>query len=182
MRPVRILLAALAVLVLSAGGTWAQEYPKPGPEHEQLKQLTGVWDGVAKFYMEPGKPPVESKGEYTGKLDVGGFFLVTEYKGQLLGGPFQGRGLTGYDPFKKKYVGIWVDSMSPAFYHSEGAFDKSGKIFTETMEGPDPQGKPMKMHLTTEIKSQDQMVFKISSPGKDGKMALVMEVTYTRKK
>ncbi len=182
MKPVRIVLAASAVLILSMGGAPGQDWPKPGPEHEQLQQLAGVWDAQVKFFAEPGKPPQESKGEYTGKMDVGGFFLATEFKGQMLGSAFHGRGLTGYDPFKKKYVGTWVDSMSPAFYHSEGAFDKSGKIYTETMVGPDPTGKPMKMHMITEIKNKDQMVFTMSAPGKDGKVALVMEVTYTRKK
>jgi hypothetical protein len=175
-------LAALALLVLSAGGTLAQDFPKPGPEHEQLKQLAGVWDAQVKFYPQPGTAAQESKGESTAKLDVGGFFLVTEFKGQMFGGQFQGRGITGYDPNKKKYSGVWIDSMSPAIYHTEGAFDKSGKIYNETMEGPDPEGKPMKMRMTTEFKDKDHMHFKLFGPGKDGKEQLVMEIAYTRKK
>jgi hypothetical protein len=180
MKPVRMLSAALALLVLSATGAPAQESPKPGPEHEVLKQLVGTWDAQVKCLV-PGQAAQESKGEYTARLDVGGLFLVTEFKGQLAGGAFQGRGLTGYDPFKKKYRGVWVDSMSPGIFTSEGAFDKSGKIFTETMERPDPQGKPMKMRLTTELKDKDHMTFKMYARGEDGKENMMMEIAYTRK-
>ncbi len=182
MKTIRLASLIAAGLVLLAGGAPAQDFPKPGVEHEQLKQMTGLWDAHVKCTFEPGKSPQESKGGYTGKLDVGGYFLVTEFKGEILGKPFQGRGLTGYDPFKKKYVGVWVDSMSPALYTMEGAFDKSGKVFTEIMDGPDPQGKPMKMRATTEIKGQDQMHFQMHVRGPDGKESLIMEIAYTRKK
>src|SRR5262245_28813429 len=114
---------AVALLVLVAAGTRAQDYPKPGAEHEQLKQMTGVWDAHVKCNMPT---PTQSKGEYRAKLDLGGFFLVTEFNGDMGGKLFHGRGFTGFDPFKKKYVGIWVDSMSPGIYTSEGAFDQAG--------------------------------------------------------
>lgn len=182
MRPIRMLSVALALVVFAAGAR-AQEAPKPGPEHEQLKALVGDWDAQVKFYMKPGEKPEESKGEYTARLDVGGFFLTTEFKGQPFGGmKFHGRGLTGYDPFKKKYVGVWVDSMSPAIFSSEGEFDKQGKVYKETMQGPGPDGKVMKMKMTTEIKDKDHVVFKLFNPGEDGKDVLMMEIGYTRKK
>src|SRR5262245_31577289 len=99
MKAVRMLLTCLSLLaVLSVARAGAEDFPKPGPEHEQLKQLAGVWDAQVKC-NQPGKAPEESKGEFTGTLDVGGFFLVTEFKGQLAGQPFHGRGLTGFDPF-----------------------------------------------------------------------------------
>src|SRR5262245_32992341 len=100
MKLVHVLMAALAVLALSARGTPAQEFPKPGPQQELLKQMAGVLDGQVKCLV-PGKGLQESKGVLKSKLDVGGFFLVTEFKGELAGQPFQGRGITGYDPFKK---------------------------------------------------------------------------------
>ena len=33
---------------------------------------------------------------------------------------FHGQGQTGYDPNKKKYVGTWVDSISPTIMIMEG--------------------------------------------------------------
>jgi hypothetical protein len=179
---VRTLAAALAILVLSAGGILAQEPPKPGPEHEKLKQMAGEFDAKARLHI-PGQPVQESKGDYKAKMDVGGLFLVSEYKGEMFGQVFQGRGLTGYDTYKKKYTGVWVDTMSPSIYTNEGAFDKSGKIFSETIEGPDPAtGKSMKMRMTTEIKDKDHMEIKMYGPGEDGKEFMMMEIAYTRKK
>src|SRR5262245_59436987 len=142
------LVPAALVLIFSVGGARAQDVPKPGPEHEKLKQLTGEFDAKVKLHV-PGAPAQESKADYKARLDVGGLFLVSEYNGKLLGGNYQGHGLVGYDPHKKKYVGVWVDSMNPSIYSVEGAFDKSGKVFTEAMEGPDPAGKPMKMRMVT---------------------------------
>ena len=178
MKTLRTLAIALMLGLLAASAP-AQDYPKPSAEHEALKQLAGVWDAHVKCSFPT---PQESKGEYTAKIDLGGFFLATEFKGELAGKPFQGRGFTGYDPFKKKYVGVWVDSMSPGIYTSEGAFDTSGKILTETMEGPDPQGKPMKMRAITTIKDRDHVHFQMHMRGEDGKEALMMEIAYTRKK
>ena len=36
-------------------------FPKPGKNHELPKQPQGTWDSTAKFFMEEGKPPQESK-------------------------------------------------------------------------------------------------------------------------
>src|SRR5262245_60560193 len=152
------LVAVVGSMVLVAASGSTQEFPKPSAEHELFKQMTGVWDAHVKCSLPK---PMESKGEFTAKVDLGGFFLVTEFRGELGGAPFQGRGISGYDPFKKKYVGVWVDLMSPALYTSEGGFDKSGKVFTELLEGPGPDGKPMKMRAVTEIKSKDQMHFQM---------------------
>lgn len=179
--PLQSLLACLAMLALWSSVGRTQEGPKPGQEHERLRQMEGVWSAQVKCHAQPGKTE-ETKGEYTAKLDVGGFFLVTDFKAQLFGAPFQGHGLTGYDPFKKKYVGVWVDSMSPAVYTSEGKFDEADKVYSETMEGPDPKGNPMKMRMTTQVLDKDHMVFKMYGPGPDGKDGLMMEISYTRKK
>jgi Protein of unknown function (DUF1579) len=179
MNAMRVLL--VAAIVVCVGSARAQDFPKPGAEHERLKQMAGIWDAQVKATFEPGKT-LESKGVFTAKLDVGGFFLVTEFKGELAGEKFQGRGLTGYDPFKKKYVGVWVDSMSPGIYTSTGAFDSSGKVLTETMEGPDPKGNPMKFRAVTTVKDNDHMHFQMFAPNKEGKEELTMEIAYTRKK
>src|SRR5258708_2409912 len=56
------------------------------------------------------------------------------------------------------------------------------KVYTEIMEGPNPKWKIMKMRMTTEIKDKDELLWKMYSPGEDGKEVLMMEISYTRKK
>lgn len=173
---------ALAIVVAAAAVSAAQEaWPKPGPEHDLLKQFVGEWDAKMTCFL-PGSDVQESTGSFAAKLDVGGYFLVTEYKGKLMGMDFHGRGISGYDPFKKKYAGVWVDSMSPSLYQVEGSFDKAGKVLTENMTGPDPEGKPMKFRMTTEIKDKDKFLQTMYMTGPDGEEMKGMETVYTRKK
>jgi hypothetical protein len=164
------------------------EFPQPGPEQERLKELTGVWDSLVKFYFQPGTPPMESQGRYVAKLDLGGYFLYREFDVELdsaadfTGLAFQGRAFTAYDPYRNKYLGVWVDSGSPALYYTEGMFDESGKVYTETSDGPDPEGKPMKMRMTTEVQDQDHMLFKMYRLSEDGEAFLVTEIAHSRRK
>ena len=45
---------------------------------------------------------------------TGGLWVASTFQGDFGGMTFEGRGQFGYDPAKKKYVGTWIDSMSPA--------------------------------------------------------------------
>jgi hypothetical protein len=179
----RFFMAALAALFLVAMAARAQEFPKPGPEHELLKQMEGSWAAKMKVYMTPENAQ-ESAGEYTAKMEVGGLFLVGEVKGKMLGADFHGKSISGYDPFKKKYTGTWVDNMSPALYSLEGSWDKSGKIYTEILEGPNPgSGEKMTMRMVTEIKDKDTLHQKMyGTPPGEQKERVVIEMNYTRKK
>src|SRR4051794_1264879 len=62
--------------------------PKPGPEQEILKTEVGTWDATVESWMEPGKPPLTSKGTETNAL-LGGLWLTTDFKGEFMGTPFQ---------------------------------------------------------------------------------------------
>ena len=61
-------VAGLVCVLLLVGVSQGQEFPKPGPEHEMLKKLEGVWEATVKSSFEPGKPPTESKGTATYKI------------------------------------------------------------------------------------------------------------------
>src|SRR5215469_14718110 len=86
--------------------------PKPPIELDKLKGCVGDWDCVVKYGKE------EMKGSATYKVGYGGFWLVEDFKGE--GGMFEGRGTTGYDPIKKKYVSTWIDSESPVMMTMQG--------------------------------------------------------------
>ena len=77
--------------------------------------------------MEPGKPAIKSKGTESTRT-LGGFWAVSEYKGDFMGTPFAGVMTVGYDAEKKKYVGTWVCSMCDRLSKYEGSVD--GKTLT----------------------------------------------------
>jgi hypothetical protein len=154
----------------------AQAPVQPGPEHQKLKDMEGTWDAVMKMGEE------ESKGTMVWKMDLGGLWLVSEFQGDFGGQKFAGKGLDSYDPVKKKYVGVWVDSMSASPMVSEGTYDKDGKVLTMTGEGPGPDGKPSKYKMTTEHKDKNTLFWTLYGPGPDGKEAPMFSITYKRKK
>jgi hypothetical protein len=168
---------SLSVLSLSVPA-FAQVPPTPGPEHEMLKKDVGTWDATVEMFMAPGAPPSVSKGTETVTM-LGGFWQVSEFKSEMMGQPFEGRGATGYDPAKKKYVGTWVDTMTPSYYTLEGTYDAATKTMSALMDGPDPSGAVTKTKQTTEWKDADTRVFNMYAP--DGK-TVGMRITYKRRK
>jgi hypothetical protein len=176
MRVIRLFVAVCAASVLAAPAARAQEPPKPGAEHARLKRAEGTWDAKIKF------GDMESKGTMTYKMEMGGLWLISDFKGEFGGAKFEGKGLDTYDAGKKKYISVWADSMSTVPMTMEGTFDKDNKVLTMTGEGPGMDGKPTKYKSVLEYKDEDTMIFTMSNPDKDGKDQAMMTITYKRKK
>ncbi|MFO0959777.1 MAG: DUF1579 domain-containing protein [Isosphaeraceae bacterium] len=180
-----IALSTLPSLVPPVG--YAQDgtppIPKPGKQHEVLKNGEGVWDASMKLFMGgPDAPATESKGVETNRMLEGGFFCQGEFRGDIFGRTFVGKSVLGYDPNKGKYVGIWVDSMSPKIMHMEGAYDEATKTLTMWTESTDPAtGMPLKEKQIHKAIDADTREFKIIQVGEGGKETVLMVVTYKRR-
>lgn len=155
--------------------------PRPGPEQAVFSNDVGVWDATVEMFMEPGAPPVVSQGVETNALGCGGLCLISDFKSEMMGAPFSGHGVTAYDAVKKKYVGVWIDSMSLAPSYSEATYDAVKKVMSGTMEGPDLSGTICKMRNTAEWTSPDARVMSMYTRGPDGKETLSMRITYKRR-
>lgn len=157
------------------------QMPAPEKEHAWLHQLAGEWDTTMEVFMEPGKPPITGKGTESGRM-LGGFWLVANGTGDMMGSKFNSVLTVGYDPAKKKYIGSWVDSMSSYQWKYEGTLDPTGKILTMETEGPCPlaPGKLLKFKEVTEIKSKDHKVFTSNVQGEDGKWTKMVTVDFKR--
>jgi len=169
-------LTAIVVLGLFAVASLpAQEVGvKPGPQHAFLKEAEGVWDATAQSM---GK---ESKGELHCKMALNGLWLLEHYKGEAAGKAFEGRGATSYDPAKKKFVNVWIDSMVPSPMISEGTYDKSKKSMTLLGNMPMPDGKSMKSSITITYKDANTKVLSLKG-NMDGKEFEMVEITYKRR-
>jgi hypothetical protein len=206
MKPKGILAAAALLVVIAAlaigadekaksakpaaGGAMDQKammeamakYSTPGPEHKALEQFVGTWDTTAKMWMAPGTPPQETTGTAENKMALGGRFLEQHYEGKFMDQPFTGMGYTGYDLYKKQYVGNWMDSMGTSIMNSTGTADPSGKTMTFTGTMDDPMAKKtLPFKEVIKVVDNDHHVFEMWSPGPGGKMFKMMEITYTRK-
>jgi hypothetical protein len=169
--PVALLLAISTLCV-------AQEPAKPGKEHAELKKLEGVWDAAMKM---PGMPEA-MPGVVTYKMECDGMWLTSDFRMDVPGFKFQGRGTDGYDQTKKKYVGIWVDSMSSAPMIMEGTLDPATKTTTMTGTGPGQDGQPQKFKTVTKEVDADHMTFEMFMVGADDKETSAFTIDYTRRK
>ena len=181
----RIARLALALVVVGTAPVVAQQgppMPKPGPEHAVFKMDVGTWDGVIEMAPAPGAPVQKSKGVETNRIGCGGLCLITDFKADVMGMPFEGHGVTTWDPAKKKYIGSWTDSMSAGLALGESTYDANTKKWEGTMEGPDMTGKIVKSRTVGEMPNPTTRIFTMYSTGPDGKETESMKITYTKRK
>ncbi len=171
------LVAMVLGFALASTRASAQEPPQPTKEHAILKMDAGTWEADGKFFV-PGMDAITSKGEETNRM-MGDLWLISDYKDA---GGFEGHGILGYDPEKKKYVGSWADSMASYVHTMEGTYDAKTKTLTMMVDAKDPAGKSIKQRHVTVFKSADAKDFAVYMPGPDGKEMKLMEIALKRKK
>jgi hypothetical protein len=161
----------------------AQEAPKPTREHRLLQDLVGEWESESEAILEPGKPPMKSKGTESVRA-VGPFWIMAENRGDAFGMPFTGVLTLGYDATKKKPLATWIDSMNSHLVSYDGTLNEAGNILTLTTEVANPAlgGKLTKAKDVIEIKSKDHKVLTSSMEIGDGKWVTYLTVSYKRKK
>jgi hypothetical protein len=171
-----VTMAAGAALYAFQDQGHAMEMPKPSAEHKVLQRAVGTWDAAIDMMGQA------SKGTMTVELGPGGFTTVNHFKADMGGTPFEGRGLDGYDPTKKKFVAVWADSWSASPMFSEGTWDEKTQTLSMSGDMPDMTGKMVKHRLTYMWTDNDHLDFAIAAPGADGKEAVGLTIKYTRKK
>lgn len=160
---------------------WAK-YSTPGAEHEWFKRLEGKWSAVVKFWMDPSAPPQEATGEAEFTLVHGGRYLLHNYKGEAMGMPFTGMGLTGYDLYRREYIDIWCDSMGSAFLISRGQGDGSGNVinYKFQMDQACMDRKDVPARSVVSFVDDDTHKIEMFHEAPDGTEIKNMESTYTR--
>lgn len=175
-----LVMAVLLAPVVPAAAQDMPPLPKPGPEHQIFKEDEGTWNATVEIFA-PSAPAMSSTGVETNRVGCGGLCLITDFKADLMGMPFEGHGQTVYDATKKKYVGSWSDSMSAGLLIGESTYDAAKKTVTGWMEGPDMTGKITKSRSVVEYKAGTR-VMSMYTAGPDGKEALTMKITYVKSK
>ena len=85
---------------------------------------------------------------------MGGRYLVSTTKGEMMGMPFEGMSIMGFDNAKKVYTSTWIDNMGTGIMMSEGKYDEANKTIHMTGKMSDPAtGKDME--IRQEIKTPD---------------------------
>jgi hypothetical protein len=158
-----------------------QKLATPGAQHKKLAELEGIWTTHTTSWMEPGQPPEESTGTCQMHMLLGGRFLQQECTGQMMGHPFTGIEVTGYDNYTKKYVTTWKSTMGTDLFVMHGIGSADGKTITLRGDHSDPYEGVMKHKAVWKIPDSNTQIFEMYHLGKGGKDMLDMEIRYERK-
>ena len=154
---------------------------KPGPGHQALNALEGNWKAEVKCWMDPGGSPEVSQGTAKASWKFNGRFLEEEFHGQMMGKPFTGRTLLGFDNTKQTFNSVWVSDTQTSMFTSEGKGDSGNKVIT--LEGkascPATGRKDIPMKTVLRVISPDKHVLEMFDASQ-GQNAKTMEITYTR--
>jgi len=153
----------------------------PGPAHKALDAFVGNWKAEVKCWMEPGAEPNVSQATAKAKWTMNGRFLEEEFQGEMMGKPFHGRSLIGFDNTKQTFNSVWVDDLHTSMFTSEGKGESGNKVIT--LEGkstcPATGRKDIPMKQVIRTISPDKHVFEMFD-GSKGTNAKTLEITYTR--
>lgn len=194
MKHLRIAAFATIILLLVSKVSLAQmdsaammknmeTYSTIGDQHKMLAKFNGTWDTEISIWMAPGAPPYVTKGTAVNTMIMGGRYQETSATGNMMGMPFEGRGVSGYDNAKKIFVSSWVDNMGTGIMNMEGPWDEATKTITLTGKAVDAATlKESKYKETFKIIDDNTQVMTMYVSGPDGKDVKMMEMKYTRKK
>ncbi len=158
-----------------------QKLATPGEQHKQLSSLAGLWTTKTKEWTEPDKAPVETTGSAEMKMLLDGRYLQEEVTGQMMGRPFSGIVITGYDNLLKRYVTNWMSTMGTGIFTMEGTPDADGKTITLEGQHAEPGGGMMTHRAIWKIVDNNTQTFDMYGAHHGGKEWKMMETTYTRK-
>lgn len=160
---------------------YMEKYATPAEHHQHLAKLVGRWTTRTTFWAAPGAPPQESAGTAEHHMALDGRFLLTSYKGDFMGTPFEGMGMAGYDRYKKKYVETWVDNMGTMILVSEGTCDGTGQQRSVTANFTDPMtGVDTTFRSVYRIIDENNYILELHTSLPDGGEFQLFEIAHTR--
>ncbi|MGJ8593571.1 MAG: DUF1579 domain-containing protein [Aquaticitalea sp.] len=184
----KTLLLTVSIL-LSCGGLFSQTPEEmkaweasmtPGTQHKMLAESDGSWNSKVKMWMDPSQPPTESEATAKNEMILNGLYLRSTHTGNMMGMPFHGESITGYDNVKKKFFSTWIDNMGSGIMVLEGDYDENSKTLTLTGNMMDAMtGKAMEIKEKIIYHSPDKNTFEMYMI-KDGKDIKTMEIVNTR--
>ncbi len=164
-----LVLFATGVAGFAAGKT-SQVATPPGAEHELLARLAG------EYTAKVGGMLGETDGAARIETVLGGLWSIRHFESTMMGQPYTGMDIVGFDPLKQKYVSVWTDSVTPLLMPMEGTYDADTKTLTMRGISRGMDGEEAEMVTTTEFRDRG-MFFRMKIAD-----APFMTIDYTAKK
>ena len=157
-----------------------QEYMRPGPMHEMLAKSNGDWQAEVKMWMTPGADPQVSTSHCTNTMILGGRYQQSMHRGDMMGMPFEGMSIVGYDNALKMYISTWVDNMGTGIMYMKGTYDEKNQLLTSTGKMVDAiSGKEINVRQTVKFVDDNTQVMEMYDM-RGPKEFKTMEITFKR--
>jgi len=158
------------------------EYATPGEPHRKLDPMAGTFRAAIKHRMDADAEWMQDSGTCRNTWTMGNRFLESNFTGTMMGMPFEGRAITGYDNANEKYTGFWYSNFETGLMPpSVGTVDASGRVFTFLRECKDPlTGEWCKSREIVTIKSANEHGMEFHMQQGDAPEFHMMTIAYTR--
>ena len=157
------------------------EYMTPGAGHSVLTDHAGEWNTTTTYWIDPAAPPQKYEGTAKSEMIMGGRYLKSYFTGDMMGMPFEGMSLEGYDNAKKEYTSVWIDNFGTGTSISTGKYNEETKSITYTGTVYDPlSGKDVMIKEIIKTIDKDHHTIEMYSVV-EGKEIKSMEVAFERK-
>jgi hypothetical protein len=151
----------------------------PGPGHKALQSLIGDWKAEVKCWMDPSGAPEVSQGTAKASWTFNGRFLQEDFRGQMMGKPFTGRTVLGFDNTKQTFNSVWLSDTQTSLFTSEGTGDSKAITLEGKTSCPATGRRDIPMKTVYRILGPDKHVLEMFDGSKGN--AKTMEITYTRR-
>lgn len=185
------LIFCLNLLLTTTANLYAQgddatkaymEFMTPGAMHKWMGKLNGNWEVELTSHMNPAAPE-KSTGTSVLSSMMNGLYQVGDFRATMMGMPFLGHSIMGYDNAKKVFVSTWVDNFGSGVIYMTGTYDEATKTLNLKGTQTDPlTGKDSWIREEMKIVNDDQYNLLMYGPGPDGKESLFMSGVFKRKK
>ena len=159
-----------------------QKSMTPGPMHELLARQVGEWKGNVSMWMDPSQPPTTTEGTTVCKSILGGRYFTSTHTSTMMGMPFEGIELNGYDNVNEEFFNTWIDNFGTGIMYLKGSYDEASKTFTYNGTMTDPMtGTDMNVKEVVNIVDNDNTKFEMYIVQGEQEFK-TMEINYTRVK
>jgi hypothetical protein len=103
------------------------EYATPSASHKMMAEDVGTWNCDMTFWMEPGGKPEKATSTADIKMILGGRYQESNYKGMMMGAPFEGKATLAYNNASEEFTTTFIDNMGTGMMVAMGKYDEGSK-------------------------------------------------------
>ena len=153
----------------------------PGEGQKKLDFLVGTFDVRIFTWVDPAKPPIESRAVAIHTWVLGHRYIQTNLSGFVEGEPFNAIGYAGFDNIQGKYVVCYMDSGSTGMEWYTGGMAPDGKsaMLSGTMYDAITH-KPTRIEMRVTVLPGDDHQTEFWQADPSGKMFKAIVVQYRR--